>query len=96
MVDEVTKARLLDRLSDGEIKTTAQLMADTGLCERELRRAIHGLRLAGCLICSRTTGGGGYWATTDTGQLQAFVRSMTNRGRAVFAAASPARRASRE
>lgn len=96
MVDEATKARVLDLLSGGEVKTTTQLMADTGLCERELRRVIHDLRLDGRLICSRTTGGGGYWAITDTGQLQAFVRSMTNRGRAVFAAASPARRASRE
>lgn len=96
MVDEVTKAQVLGLLSHGEIMTTAQLVAETGLCERELRRAIHDLRLDGHLICSRTTGGGGYILTDNPVELQGFVKSMTNRGRAVFAAASPARRASRE
>lgn len=76
--------------------TTKTLMQRTGLDLRTLRQAIRELRLQGVLICSRTRSPGGYWLADGQMELQTFVRSMTNRGKAVFAAASPARRASRE
>ena len=94
MIDETTKCRILDELEEahGVIVTTGVLLEKTDMSRRELQKAIHELRLAGHLICSTTAPPGGYYLAETPDGAKGFVESMTRRGRAVFAAASAARR----
>ena len=87
------QVKILSELKAGEKNAISKesLRQIVGLNERQLRREIHDLRLAGYIICSSSASGkGGYYLPENPAEAAAFVRSMHSRAKSVFAAASAA------
>lgn len=93
MIDEKVRQSILAVIGTGEENktSTAEIILKTGLKERQIRKAVHDLRIAGVLICSSTAPPGGYFLPTSPEEVRPFVKSMSRRGKSVFAAASSAR-----
>ena len=88
MTKKLTDLKLTD-LTGNEIRVYQYLRAGkknsrskewlcnkTELDEREVRRAIHGLRLKGYPICSATEHPGGYWLCNDEQDLVCFIADL--------------------
>ena len=84
---------IINALSYGQqnAKSRAELQALSGLCDREVRREIRRLRLSGIPVCSSSRVPG-YWLPETSDELSTFQQSMAHRVRAIFSAASSARR----
>ena len=66
--------------------SAAAVMQITGICsKRELSEEVRRERLAGCLICSTKTEGGGYYLPKDIEEAQEFINTFSREARALFA-----------
>ncbi len=86
----------VDLLPGGEANAVPlrQLVAMTGLTEREVRRRIADERRAGALILSSVDPKtGGYYVAQSADELRRFINSMSQRGRSTFAVLKAARAA---
>ena len=65
--------------------TSADLMRLTGISTpRELSAAVRQERLAGALILSTKSGGGGYYLPTDAAEVEEFINSYSGEARSLF------------
>ena len=90
--------KIYDLLPEGESNAVPrrELVAMTGLSDRELRRKIAAERKEGALILSLTDDKrGGYFKPTpgNAGELRRFISSMGSRGTQIFCAISAAKKA---
>ena len=72
-------------------RTKAELMAATGLTERELTRRIEFERQHGSIILS-DSGAAGYYLPNSIDEIRAFVSSMDRRAKRIMLSAGSARR----
>lgn len=71
--------------------TTEELMKRCGIGSmRQLRLQIAKERSEGALICSRTTGGGGYYLPGSRMEVELYIKSMSNRANNTYKAIMPA------
>lgn len=68
-----------------------ELVARSGLSDRQLRHQIAAERRAGAVIISTTENGGGYYRPENPEEIRRFVASMVHRGKEIFAAVKSAR-----
>lgn len=57
-------------------RTREFLVQKTGLDDRAVRAAVHGMRQKGFPICSITGKPGGYWFCTDEEELKSFIADL--------------------
>lgn len=82
---------LLDKGKENAI-TTAELMRACNLeHRRDLTIQIARERAAGALICSTTSGQGGYYLPESRAEVVEFINSMSNRAKNTFRAVRAAR-----
>ena len=95
---QTNKVKVLSELKEGRDNAVPKkrLMEVTGCSERALVALIHRMRREDIKICSSVTPPGGYYLPSDEVELRCFVDSMSNRGKATFAAVSSARKALKE
>lgn len=73
-------------------KTTEELMKVCGFKhKRDLMYQIARERESGCLICSVTSGSGGFYIPDSIEELREFVCSMESRGKSIFRVLKTAR-----
>ena len=70
--------RVYQHLQRGQKNAVSRslLVSKTGLCDRQVRRAIAELRTKGYPVCSVTAKPGGYWLTDDAAELIGFIASL--------------------
>lgn len=70
--------RVYQYLREGKKKARSRqwLCQKTGLADREVRRAIHNLRIKGYPVCSATGKPGGYWLCDDEQDLVSFIADL--------------------
>ncbi len=88
--------RIFELLPEGQENAVSRkdLIAITGMNDRELRKMIASERRDGALILSSTDSEhSGYYRPASADELRRFVASMTRRGKATFAAVTEARKA---
>lgn len=84
-------SELLNRGKENAI-TTAELMRACNLeRKRELTLQIAKERAAGALICSTTSGQGGYYLPENREEVVEFINSMSSRAKNTFKAVKAAR-----
>jgi len=84
-------SELLNRGKENAVTTEELLRACHFENRRELTLQIANERAAGALICSRTSGKGGYYLPADRAEVQDFINSMSSRARNTFKAVKAAR-----
>lgn len=82
---------LLNRGKENAITTEALMKACCMEHRRDLTLQIAKEREAGVLICSTTTGKGGYYLPGNKAEVVEFINSMSNRARNTFKAVKAAR-----
>lgn len=66
--------------------TAAALMKATGIqTKRELSAIVQRERMAGLLICSTKSDGGGYYRAANPAEAQEFINTFTGEAKALFA-----------
>lgn len=70
--------RVYQYLRTGKKKARSRewLCQKTGLGDRAVRRAVHGLRLKGYPVCSITANPGGYWLVDNEDDLRYFIADL--------------------
>lgn len=82
---------LLSKGKDNAITTVALMNACHFKSKRELTRQIARERAAGALICSTSTGQGGYYLPESREEITEFINSMSSRAKNTFKAVKAAR-----
>lgn len=73
--------------------TSVQLINACGFtCKRELQDQIARERAAGAVICSTTSGNGGYYLPKDRAEVACFIKSMDSRVKNISKSISAARK----
>ena len=83
---------LTDLIPTGRTITRAELARAANTSDREIRRAIHDLRMAGHPIVSHSSGRG-YSMAADRAEIEAFCREQESRAMDLMAVAARMREA---
>lgn len=87
---------LLSRGKENAITTEELMRACNFSNKRELTQQISKERAAGVIICSTTSGNGGYYLPKSKDEIRNFVNSMDRRAKNTFKAVKNARRLLKE
>ena len=89
-----TEKAVLWAIQDGESRpaTMAEICHRTHLKNRAVTATINSLRRKGALILSTTRPPGGFWIAQSPEEATTWVKSVSQRGRSLFAAVSKARK----
>lgn len=85
-------AELLNKGKENAITTESLMRACNFDNKRDLTMQVAKERAAGALICSRTSGQGGYYLPRSREEVQEFIESMSNRAKNTFKAVTAARK----
>lgn len=86
MVKELLRKGKCNAITTGELMKTCHLAS-----RRDLTAQIAKERAAGAIICSTTSGQGGYYLPDNRGEVIEFINSMNNRALNTFRAITAAR-----